>query len=839
MATATPTAALVSSGWFQDVAGTSQPLHAGAAAWSAASTELRATPSSNSNSTFDWIVQFQSTALSGINSAAQTASLLVGSGVEFEVLRGLGLVGQVLVRSQGVSAQRVESILASNRNVASFEADQVQQFQSAPNDPQVSLLWSLSNTGQNGGLAGADIDAQAAWNLTTGSSNVVIAVVDSGVDWQHPDLAANIWTNSREIAGNGIDDDHDGFVDDVHGYNFAGNSGNPMDDNGHGTHVAGTIAAVGNNGTGVTGVAWSSSIMPLKFLSDDGSGYTSDAVRAINYATMERTTYGVNVRVINMSWGGGAYSDALAQAIQSAGDAGILCVAAAGNNGRNNDVTASYPSSYSATNLLAVAATDNRDNLASFSNYGATSVDLAAPGVGIVSTYIGNRYVSLSGTSMATPQVSGVAALAWALDPNATVADVKNAILNGVDHVASLSGKVLSGGRLNAYHTLQLLTPKVALPPQIASLAVASGSVTAGASVSLTASGVTDPDGAVAGVWFYQDSNGDGQWDAGDRVLGNTATVVGQQASFTVNTTGYTSGSYRVFARAQDNSGQWSSAIAATFQVSAADDFGNNAATAAAVSVGTSVSGKIESGGDRDWLKFQAVAGRGYSFRTQLGTLADSVLTLYNQDGVKVLASNDDYSGLGLASRIDWTATASGTFYLEVKGFATSQTGTYTLASSTQNSAPTLAAIADQSMSVRQDAISVPLVATDSDGDRLTFSVQAIASSASNGSAYDLVQRLGLHATGNYLQNYLGLQEKWIRGDEQHGVLPAAERRVALLGRQQRVEPGGRRARRQLLDQSAYSAQCPTGHDDNPRRRGHSKFAGKRADDQSSRRALG
>ena len=219
-----------------------------------------------------------------------------------------------------------------------------------------------------------------------------------------------------------------------------------MDDNGHGTHVSGTIAAVGNNSLGVAGVNWSASIMALKFMDSTGSGYLSDAIRAINYATMERTQYGVNVRVINASWGGGGFSAAMQTAIQAAGDAGILFVAAAGNSGTNNDVTAQYPANYTPANVISVAATDQNDQLASFSCYGATTVDLAAPGVSIYSTLPNNRYGYYSGTSMATPMVSGVAALAWAYDPKATVADIRNAILQGVDHVSSLAARSPAAG---------------------------------------------------------------------------------------------------------------------------------------------------------------------------------------------------------------------------------------------------------------------------------------------------------------------------------------------------------------------------------------------------------
>ena len=408
-------ASLISPTWFQSATNLAGPEHAGAATWTAQDTIVQ-TPNSAAGQTaqanlYDWIVQFNTASLAGISSVAQTTSLLVGGGIDFEAIHGLGQVGEVLVRSSGASLGAVENWLANDAHVASFEEDAVRQFDTTvSNDPQAGSLWGMTK-----------IDAQDAWGISTGSKSVVVAVIDTGVDYTHPDLAANIWTNPN--AGK------DGFVGDVHGYNFVANTGDCMDDNGHGTHVSGTIAAVGNNGLGVAGVNWSTSIMALKFLNSQGQGYLSDAVRAINYATMERTTYGVNVRVMNASWGGGSFSAAMQTAIQAAGNAGILFVAAAGNSASNNDVTPQYPANYRLPNVISVAASDQNDNLAYFSCYGATTVDIAAPGVSIYSTLPGNRYGALSGTSMATPQVSGVAALAWAVDPTATVADVRNAIL--------------------------------------------------------------------------------------------------------------------------------------------------------------------------------------------------------------------------------------------------------------------------------------------------------------------------------------------------------------------------------------------------------------------------
>lgn len=334
------------------------------------------------------------------------------------------------------------------------EPDYVVNIDLTPNDPQFGQLWGLLNTGQSGGTIDADIDASDAWDISTGSSAIVVGVIDTGVDYNHEDLAANMWTNPGEIAGNGIDDDGNGYVDDVYGIDAYNNDSDPFDDHGHGTHCSGTIGAVGNNGIGVVGVNWNVKIMALKFLSSGGSGSTSDAIECLNYAVMMRNTYGVDIRLTSNSWGGGGYSQALRDAIEASKDAGMLFVAAAGNSSTDNDSSPHYPSSYDNENLIAVASTDRNDNLSSFSCYGATSVDLGAPGSSVLSTTPGNTYSTFSGTSMATPHVAGAAALIWARYPSYTYSGVKNLIMNTVDSLSSLSGKVVSGGRLNVYNAL-------------------------------------------------------------------------------------------------------------------------------------------------------------------------------------------------------------------------------------------------------------------------------------------------------------------------------------------------------------------------------------------------
>lgn len=321
-----------------------------------------------------------------------------------------------------------------------------------PNDPGFDQLWGLRNTGQAGGTAGADIRAPDAWDWVQGGTDVVVGIIDSGVDYTHADLAANIWSNTAETV-NGIDDDGDGFIDDIQGWDFYSNDALPMDENGHGTHVAGTIGAVGSNGVGVAGVNWRCRILPLRFLNAGGSGSTSDAIDALNYAAMLRRR-GVNIRLTSNSWGGGGAEQAMEDAIAANRDAGILFVAAAGNYGWNNDTSPFYPASYPESNVIAVAATDHNDGLAGFSHYGASSVDLGAPGVDIYSTLPGGTYGWKSGTSMAAPHVSGVLALLAAASPSADWNILRKALLQGVDPLASLAGRTVTGGRLNAYKAL-------------------------------------------------------------------------------------------------------------------------------------------------------------------------------------------------------------------------------------------------------------------------------------------------------------------------------------------------------------------------------------------------
>jgi uncharacterized repeat protein (TIGR01451 family) len=348
--------------------------------------------------------------------------------------------------SATLSAEGLASALQNNPNVVYVEPNYIWHLNDTPNDTSYSQLWGLKNTGQtvsgSPGIAGADISAEAAWSVTTGSASIVIGVIDTGVDYTHPDLAANIWNNPGG-KGNVL------CAAGTHGFNAITRTCNPMDDHYHGTHVSGTIGAAGNNALGVTGVNWTTSIMGLKFLDSSGNGTNANAIAAIDFAIQAKID-GVNVRVLSNSWGGLEFSKALLDEINKANENDILFVASAGNSTANNDTYPHYPSSYNTANMISVAATDNRDALAYFSNYGPTTVHLGAPGLNVLSCYPGGSYTTLSGTSMAAPHVAGVAGLVLAKTPAFTTAQVKSAILNNTDPISSLTGKTITGGRLNA-----------------------------------------------------------------------------------------------------------------------------------------------------------------------------------------------------------------------------------------------------------------------------------------------------------------------------------------------------------------------------------------------------
>ena len=368
--------------------------------------------------------------------------------------RGLAGIRGALVSVPEHDVDQALGRLRRDRRVAFAEPNflvRAHTHGSTPSDPSFHQLWALDNFGQTvnwvAGTADADIDAREAWSVSTGSPGVVVAVIDTGVDLSHPDLAANIWVNPGEdCAGcraNGVDDDGNGYVDDWRGWDFVNGDNNPADDQGHGTHVAGTIAAAGDNGIGIAGVTWSTKIMPLKFLSATGTGTVADAISAIHYANAK------GVPILNNSWGGDDLSEALLAAIEQTDAHGALFVAAAGNAFTNTDVSPTYPAGYDVPNVISVGSSDALDRKSWFSNYGSASVDLSAPGSNILSTWPGGSYRYQDGTSMAAPHVSGAAALVKAADPSASGAGLKALLLRAVDPVSALAGANRTGGRLN------------------------------------------------------------------------------------------------------------------------------------------------------------------------------------------------------------------------------------------------------------------------------------------------------------------------------------------------------------------------------------------------------
>lgn len=382
--------------------------------------------------------------------------------IQVKPLERLNKSGWIRVKLRaGQDVQHILPTLRQFPQITMAEPNYIVRANGIPNDPAFAKQWGLHNMGQAGGTAGVDIDAPEAWdNFVPAGNAVVVAVIDTGVDYQHTDLAGRMWTNPNEVAGNKIDDDRNGYVDDVRGWDFANNDSDPMDDNNHGTHVAGTLAAAFNNSAGVAGVAGPANvkIMPLKFLGSNGTGLTSNAIKALDYATSKGAV------ISNNSWGGSSYSQALADAIARNHAAGRLVVAAAGNEGRNTDDKPYYPQGYNVPNVISVASMTASDTLSSFSNYGAQSVDLAAPGSSIYSTVKGGRYATYNGTSMATPHVAGAAALIWAKNPMLTNVQVRQIILDTTRKAGYVSGKTVTGGVLNLKGAMLATTSPGASP---------------------------------------------------------------------------------------------------------------------------------------------------------------------------------------------------------------------------------------------------------------------------------------------------------------------------------------------------------------------------------------
>lgn len=461
-------------------------------------------------------------------------------------------VTQTALTPPAVQAQMLQDRITFVRSTGLFDyatVDAVSQFLGLPDDRRFvdGTLWGLQNTGQNGGKSGADISAVSAWQVTTGTNSVVVAVMDSGIRYTHKDLAANMWVNTNEIAGNGIDDDNNGVIDDVYGYNAVNGSGNPFDDFGHGTHVSGTIGAAANNGYPHVGICWNVSLMAIKIGGQFGILY-SDAIKGIQYASK------MGARIANNSWGGPSAGDGdqpLIDAINSSGAKGLLYVAAAGNNGTDDDVIPFAPASLALPSMLSVAALDRKDNLASFSCFGRKTVNLGAPGVEIFSCWAGSDtdYLVEQGTSMACPHVVGVAALTLAAHPKASMAELRQRVLNSAVPIPALAGLTTTGGRVNAYNAVNS-GPSGSLKVTI--LPVDGSAIRFGqTNVAFTATvsdifpitnatvncSVTDPSGNSSPLVFVNDGTGN-DVAAGDNIYSSSfsATNVGTYSFlFTVN----------------------------------------------------------------------------------------------------------------------------------------------------------------------------------------------------------------------------------------------------------------------------------------------------------------
>ena len=593
---------------------------------------------------------------------------------------------------------------ADQPGALAVEPDYVRQAILVPNDPKYldGTLWGLNQTSD------ADIDAPEGWNVRSSAGAVIVAVIDTGIKTTHQDLAANMWRNSAEIAGNKIDDDANGFVDDIFGCDAYNNDGDPTDDQGHGSHCAGTIGGTGNNGIGVTGVAWGVKLMGCKFLSATGSGADSDAVRCIDYARSK------GAKVLSNSWGGGGAGVSLQAAIERTRTAGLIFVAAAGNDGINTDISPSYPASLATDNIVSVAATTRTDTLASFSNYGSVTTDLGAPGDGIYSTVSTSdtAYATYSGTSMATPHVAGVLALLMAQFPTESYSSIITRLMNGTDKIPALAGKTKSGGRLNLANALLGTTPPTPVRP--ANDAFASAVATSTATWTLTGNNTdgTSETGepahagsaAAKSVWWTFTAPISGTCTV--RTLGSTfdtvlavytgtsvgalrAVVSNDNSSSTVldSTVSFAAVGGTIYQIAVDGKSGTSGAIQLSASLLAGVAPANDNFAAATVLTGTtfSVSGSnigatLQTGepkhagvrgGKSVWWSWTAPSTGTFTLATT-GSSFDTTLAIYTGSAVNslaVLKSNDDQSRRLRTSKVVVSVVSGTTYRIAVDGY--------------------------------------------------------------------------------------------------------------------------------------------------------------------------
>ena len=571
-----------------------------------------------------------------------------------------------------------------------------------PNDPAFNQLWGMHQQKDK------DIDAPEAWDLTQGSSNVVVAVIDTGIDYGHEDLSSNMWRNPGEIPGNGIDDDGNGFRDDVYGWDFCNEDSDPYDDNFHGTHCAGTIGAAGNNGIGVAGVNWGVKLMAVKTMNQGGSGYISDAIDAVYYTTRR------GVRLTSNSWGYYGWLQSMKDAIDDAGTSNILFVAAAGNEQNDNDNNPCYPASFVSANIISVAATDADDDLTWFSNYGKTAVDLGAPGEYIYSTVptAQGKYASYSGTSMAAPHVAGVAALVAAYSPALTAAQIKQRILDNTDRSSTLSGKTVTGGRLNAYKSLSGAVP---LEPPAAPSVLTATPFTNRVELAWTDNATNET------AFVLERRSGSSGFTAIAALAANTTSRTD------TNVMGGVTYVYRVKATNAAGSSAYSSEASATVPGAAdawdpGNDVGTGAILLSPITTNEASHGPHTlSGTDQaDWFKAELVAGNTYNFNS-IGGSGDTYADLFRDAAGAQLVLADDDGGGGLMFMLEYTADSTATYYIRVRTEPAGNNAAYNIKYSltgASNQPPTVALASPASNAVFQapTAISISASANDPDG---------------------------------------------------------------------------------------------------------------------------
>ena len=581
----------------------------------------------------------------------------------------------------GGRAGRLRDRLAALRASGLFEyvePDHVISLSATPTDTRFidGTLWGLRNTGQSNGVPGADIGAVGAWDITTGSTNVIVAVLDTGIDYRHKDLTNNLWRNPGESGGgretNGVDDDLDGYVDNVYGINAVTGSGDPADDNNHGSHVAGTIGASANDLGGHVGVAWNVRLMACKAFNQQGIGFGSDILRGIEFAIAN------GARIINASVGGPTFSQAAFDTIALARDRGVLLVAAAGNNGSlNNDTTPRYPSSYKLENIISVAALDRNDALPAFSHYGVQSVHVGAPGKDILSCNRTGSYIFMDGTSMAAPHVSGVAALICARYPNVALAELRSRILNTTVPVSDLQGRTLTGGRVNAFNALNAAADGVL---DITMMPASNSILHAGSVVTLLAR-VTDLDdvtnamvtAVVPGVGSLTFKN-DGVFPD---IVANDVT-----SSATLNVP-LTPGILEVWVSASAP-GKVGATQLFRYEIHSApvnDDFADatellglgvfHGSNRGATKEPGEPHHAASSGGSSTWWKWTALTNE-YVTLTTIGSSFDTVLGVYTGASVSnlvLVASNDKGECDGGGSTVSFLAVTGTTYHIAVDGY--------------------------------------------------------------------------------------------------------------------------------------------------------------------------